>query len=368
MILIRFLIILLISISSLNAQSINLNSMIVKEPKLKGVQFKEFLTNHEFTVSRGNRSITFIFKGKVYEIRENNNLVQKGTWKMNIRKNNVRLKPYKGAKSFWLQKFKGKPLVFHYNTLPGKENTIKTTYKIIESNKNNIKRQIAKFQGTALQYDIYVKKKKNALNKTISNSVSAAIGFTGDLGKFGSSSELTHYYFEASNNYLRALELLYRAYDNNVEADKINASLKYMNNSKNSEGDRLKSTKLIIDSSTDVLKSNIQNASYVFSELGRSYYEQALPFAFAAGQSTVNLISATSRVQQNVKSTGSGLESFFQNAKDIGAIMQIVPEIPKLAKNMSSTIGLVFSGAKEKKIRDNGNLNAKLKELDLDFE
>ena len=40
-----------------------------------------------------------------------------------------------------------------------------------------------------------------------------------------------------------------------------------MNNSKNSEGDRLKSTKLIIDSSTDVLKSNIQNASYVFSEL-----------------------------------------------------------------------------------------------------
>ena len=48
--------------------------------------------------------------------------------------------------------------------------------------------------------------------------------------------------------------------------------------------------------------------------------------------------------------------------------MQIVPEIPKLAKNMSSTIGLVFSGAKEKKIRDNGNLNAKLKELDLDFE
>ena len=287
---------------------------------------------------------------------------------MNIRKNNVRLKPYKGAKSFWLQKFKGKPLVFHYNTLPGKENTIKTTYKIIESNKNNIKRQIAKFQGTALQYDIYVKKKKNALNKTISNSVSAAIGFTGDLGKFGSSSELTHYYFEASNNYLRALELLYRAYDNNVEADKINASLKYMNNSKNSEGDRLKSTKLILDSSTDVLKSNIQNASYVFSELGRSYYEQALPFAFAAGQSTVNLISATSRVQQNVKSTGSGLESFFQNAQDIGAIMQIVPEIPKLAKNMSSTIGLVFSGAKEKKIRDNGNLNAKLKELDLDFE
>ena len=62
------------------------------------------------------------------------------------------------------------------------------------------------------------------------------------------------------------------------------------------------------------------------------------------------------------------LESFFQNAQDIGAIMQIVPEIPKLAKNMSSTIGLVFSGAKEKKIRDNGNLNAKLKELDLDFE
>ena len=42
MILIRFFIILLISISPLNAQTINLNSMVVKEPKLKGVQFKEF--------------------------------------------------------------------------------------------------------------------------------------------------------------------------------------------------------------------------------------------------------------------------------------------------------------------------------------
>ena len=60
MILIRFLIILLISSSPLNAQTINLNSMVVKEPKLKGVQFKEFLTNHEFTVLRGNRSIIFI--------------------------------------------------------------------------------------------------------------------------------------------------------------------------------------------------------------------------------------------------------------------------------------------------------------------
>ena len=149
MILIRFFIILLISISPLNAQTINLNSMVVKEPKLKGVQFKEFLTNHEFTVLRGNRSITFTFKGKVYEIRENNNLVQKGTWKMNLRKNNVRLKPYKGAKSFWLQKFKGKPLVFHYNTLPGKENTIKTTYKIVESDKINIKKQIAQISGNS---------------------------------------------------------------------------------------------------------------------------------------------------------------------------------------------------------------------------
>ena len=199
--------------------------------------------------------------------------------------------------------------------------------------------------------------------------VSSALGVAGNFGgQFGSTSEVTHYFFQASGNYLQALELLYRAYDNNTEADKIYSSLEYMQNSKISETERLQTTKLVIDSSSNSIKSNIQDASHVFSDVGRTYYEKALPYALAATESTINLYAATANAINNINSSGGSVESFFSNIQDVGAIAQVLPEIPSFVKNMNSTIRLVFSGAKEKKIRDNGNLNKKLAELDLDFE
>ena len=93
-----------------------------------------------------------------------------------------------------------------------------------------------------------MEKKKSRASNALSKAVSSALGVADNFnGQFGSSSEVTHYFFQASENYLTALEYLHRAYDNNVEADKMNASLVYMKNSKISEGERLKSTKLIID-------------------------------------------------------------------------------------------------------------------------
>ena len=81
---------------------------------------QEILINCTDNDKKVNGKVIRLFRGGL-DVAIENTII-----KMNLRKNNVRLKPYKGAKSFWLQKFKGKPLVFHYNTLPGKENTIKT--------------------------------------------------------------------------------------------------------------------------------------------------------------------------------------------------------------------------------------------------
>lgn len=366
----RIFIIFIISFTSSHSQSINLNGAINQEAKLKGAKFKEFFTDHEFTVTRGKRNITFKFNNKVYEIFENNEIVQKGTWKMNMLKNNIRLKPHNGAKSIYLSKLKDKPILFQYNTRPGKENTIRTTYKISQSNKNNIAKQIEAFKdGTAKGYDVAMEKKKSRASNALSKAVSSALGVAGNFnGQFGSSSEVTHYFFQASENYLTALEYLHRAYDNNVEADKMNASLVYMKNSKISEGERLKSTKLIIDNSSSAIRSNIQNSSMILSEVGRSYYEKSLPYAFAAIESSISLYSSVVNTANNVQSTGGSFESMFANMQDVGAVASILPELPTFVKNIHNTAGLVFSGAKEKKIRDNGNLNAKLAELDLDID
>ena len=66
--------------------------------------------------------------------------------------------------------------------------------------------------------------------------------FKKEFKKYGSKSLISYYFFEASNDYLSSLELLYRAYDLNVKADEFKAQIEYNKNSKYSEGQKLKSS------------------------------------------------------------------------------------------------------------------------------
>jgi len=165
---------------------------------------------------------------------------------------------------------------------------------------------------------------------------------------------------------MSSLELLYRAYDNNAEADKISSSIDYLKNSKSTESDRLKSTQSIIGTSSIKIQSSIQDASYVLSEKGRGYYEQSLPFALGAAESTISLYASSKNALQTIaQSGGFNIDSLLYNAKDLAAIITILPEIPDFSKDMMQTIKLVFSGAREKKIRDEGKYSKALAELNL---
>ena len=62
---------------------------------------------------------------------------------------------------------------------------------------------------------------------------------------------------------MKSLELLYRAYDQNVEADKLKAQINYNQQSKYSEQDKLASTRLIIDKSSTAINAKISDASIV---------------------------------------------------------------------------------------------------------
>ena len=367
----RVLLILFLSINLANAKTIDLSKTFNIEKNLKGKDLKEFFTNHSFTISKDNKSLQYKFKNKIYEVTENGKIIETGGWKMNaFTKKHIKLKPAKGSKAYFFKKLKDKPIIYHFNGLPGKEGVTKTTYKIVDSNSPLVQKQIASFKGSAEDFDKDVKKEKNKLNKAVGSIVSNTLGVSKDIsksfGEFGASSEVSYYFFQASGHYLKALEFLHRAYDNNVEADKIYASLEYMKNSKIYENERLSSTKLLIDSSSQSIKASVQNSSVALSELGRTYYEKALPFAFAAAESNINLYGATSRTIQNITSNtgGSSLNSLLANAAEVGAIASVLPDLPAFVKNMNTTIKFVFQELK-KKIRDNGNLSKALDELEL---
>tara|TARA_B100001079_G_scaffold230908_1_gene210303 strand:- start:142 stop:1497 length:1356 start_codon:yes stop_codon:yes gene_type:complete len=181
-----------------------------------------------------------------------------------------------------------------------------------------------------------------------------------EFKKYGAKSLISYYFFEASNDYLSSLELLYRAYDLNVQADEFKAQIEYNKNSKYSESQKLKSTKSLVDKGSIEIEAKLTDASLVLSDLGRGYYEQSLPYAFSAAQNTIQLTITFKNVVEG------GKQDLLKNFGEIVGIFRVLPEIGSFTKNMNSTIKLVFGGAKEKKIRDKGNLNKALNELNLD--
>ena len=75
------------------------------------------------------------------------------------------------------------------------------------------------------------------------------------------------------------------------------------------------------------------------------------------------VLVTSKNVGEDIKSGGK--HAFLRNFGEIVGIFQALPEINSFVKNMNSTIKLVFGGAKTKKIRDKGNLNKALEELNL---
>ena len=99
---------------------------------------------------------------------------------------------------------------------------------------------------------IYEDPKK--LNKSLFSSISKS-----QFKKYNATSTVSYLFFESSENYLISLELLYRAYDLNTEAEKIRSHISYMKESKSSEKQRLQSTQQIVQSQSSTIKSNIKN-------------------------------------------------------------------------------------------------------------
>ena len=164
---------------------------------------------------------------------------------------------------------------------------------------------------------------------------------------------------------MSSLELLYRAYDQNTEADKLKAQIEYNRESKFTESQKLKSTKSIIDKSSVQINAKLTDTSLILSDLGRGYYEQSLPYAFSATENAYNLFITVKNTKERVSASGDLFTGLIDNLSEVVGLATILPEIPTFSRNMIETSKLIFSGAKTKKIRDKGNLNKALEELNL---
>ena len=185
------------------------------------------------------------------------------------------------------------------------------------------------------------------------------------LKQYKATSVITYYFFESQANYLASLELLYRAYDKNVEADKMKAQINYLKDSKSSENKRLKSTMQLIDDASKNIKSDISDNNKKLSEESKVFYQKSLPFAFKATEYGYKVFVVSTTVGKDIANSKDKVGSILANFNEVIGFASIVPKIPGYVKTVGSTSKLIFTGAKAKKIKDDKNLGDALDELDL---
>ncbi len=185
------------------------------------------------------------------------------------------------------------------------------------------------------------------------------------LKEYKATSVITYYFFESQANYLASLELLYRAYDKNVEADKMKAQITYLKDSKSSESKRLKSTTQILDQASKDIKNNINNKNKNLSDDSKILYQKSLPFAFKATEYGYKAFVLSTTIGREISNSKDKIGSILVNFNEVIGFVSIIPKIPNYVKAVGSTSKLIFTGAKSKKIKDEQNLGDALDELNL---
>ena len=233
--------------------------------------------------------------------------------------------------------------------------------KQLLANQNNILKDQKQKTKTIKVAKLKIYDDPKKLNISLSSSISKS-----QLQKYNATSTVSYLFFESSENYLISLELLYRAYDLNTDADDIRSHLAYMKDSKSSEKKRLSSTRQIVQTQSLLIRNNIKNESLQISAQGKAYYAQSLPYALNAAISTYNLYHAATNAVKNVGKDGDIVAGMLNNFNNIMGIVKILPQLPSYSKNMYQTTKLIITGAKVRKIKDSANVNKALDELNLE--
>ena len=108
------------------------------EIAIKGKKLTNFFTNNNLVLISEKGTREYKFKDKSYEIIQNNNVIQSGTWKINgLLKNRIRLISNDDKKKYYLKKISRKPWIYNYDKPPGSEGAEKEILHIKSSSKFN---------------------------------------------------------------------------------------------------------------------------------------------------------------------------------------------------------------------------------------
>ena len=166
-------------------------------------------------------------------------------------------------------------------------------------------------------------------------------------------------FFESSDNYLIAQELLLIAYGKNTEAAQVKEAIEYAKDPGVSDDKKLKNSLKVTTKASKSIEKSMNDESFKLSAEGKANYAKSLPFL---GKGIVGTIKLRPETQNMI----AGIKGNPMNAlKQLGGLSKIIPNIPGYITTVTKTSKLVISGAKAKKIEGADDLDEEMGELEL---
>ena len=166
-------------------------------------------------------------------------------------------------------------------------------------------------------------------------------------------------FFESSNNYLMAQELLLIAYGKNTEAAQVTEAIAYAKDSGVSDSKKLKNSMKVTTNASKSIETSMKDESFKLSAEGKANYAKSLPFLGKGLLGTIKLRPETQSMIANIKTNPMNVIT------QIGGLSKIIPNIPGYITTVTKTSKLVISGAKAKKIEGADNLDSEMDALAL---
>ena len=174
-----------------------------------------------------------------------------------------------------------------------------------------------------------------------------------------SNTALVKTFFESSNNYLQAQELLLIAYGKNTEAAQVKEAIAYAKDSGVSDEKKMKNSIKVTTEASKTIETSMNDQSYQLTADGKVHYAKSLPYLLNGIMGTVALKPQAQMMVVKIQS--DPLNSFAQ----IGGLAKVIPNIPAYIKNITNTSKLIITGAKAKKIEGSDSLDKAMSDLTL---
>ena len=166
-------------------------------------------------------------------------------------------------------------------------------------------------------------------------------------------------FFESSNNYLQAQELLLIAYGKNTEAAQVKEAIAYAKDSGVSDEKKMKNSIKVTTEASKTIETSMNDQSYQLTAEGKASYAKSLPYLGKGIMGTARLKPQAQMMIANIQS--DPMNAFAQ----IGGLAKVIPNMPGYIKTITSTSKLIITGAKAKKIEGSDSLDKTMNNLAL---